>query len=67
MGSARRMLAMAAHKAQNKTHHEHHSVQTICSGQRRQRAAVGNDRPGDHEGQHGADGAAGQNKVNQFW
>ena len=38
------MLAMAAHKAQNKTHHEHHGVQTVCRRQRRQRAAMGNDR-----------------------
>ena len=61
------MLAMAAHKAQNKTHHEHHGVQTVCRRQRRQRAAMGNDRASDNEGQHGTDGAAGQDKVNQFW
>ena len=61
------MLTMTAHKAEDKAHDEYNGIQAVCGRQRRQRAAMGNDRPGDHEGQHGADGAAGQHKVNQFW
>ena len=60
------VLAVAGHKAQNEAHDEHHGIQTVSGVQRRQRAAVGNDRARHHEGEHGADGAAGQHEVNQL-
>ena len=60
------VLTVTGHKAQHEAHDEHHGVQTVSGMQRRQRAAVRNNRARDHEGQHGADGAAGQHEVHQL-
>ncbi len=60
------VAAVLGHEAQQQTHHEHRQVQAVGGGQRRVRPAFRHDRAGDHEGQHGADGAAGQDKVDQL-
>ena len=61
------MLAMTSHKTEDKAHDEDDRVQTICGKQGGLRTTVRDDRAGDDECQHGADGAAGQYEVNQFW
>ncbi len=60
------VLTVTGHKAQHEAHDEHHGVQTVSGMQRRQRAAVRHNWTRDHEGQHGADGAAGQHEVHQL-
>ncbi|MNU11118.1 hypothetical protein D3C72_2587250 [compost metagenome] len=61
------MLTVLAHQAQNQAHDKHHGIQRVGGLQRGVWAAVSHNRAGDYEGQHGADGAAGQYEVNQFW
>lgn len=61
------MLTVTADKTQQEAHHEYHSVQTICSEQRRLWTAMLYNRASNHKGQHGADGSAGEDEVNQFW
>ena len=63
---SRVVLTVAGDEAEDQTHHKYHRVENVSGMQRRQRAAGGNDRTGDHEGQHGAYGAAGENEVHQL-
>ncbi|MNY81526.1 hypothetical protein D3C86_2231290 [compost metagenome] len=60
------VAAVLGNETEQQTHDEHRQVQAVGGGQRSMRAAFRYDRAGDHEGQHGADGAAGQDEVNQF-
>ena len=60
------MLAMTRDESKNKAHHEYNRIQAVSRLQCRLRAAVCHDRAGDDESEHSADGAAGQNEVNQF-
>ena len=61
------VLAVTGDEAEDKAHHEHHGVEAVSGVQRCQRTAGSHNRAGDHESQHGADGAAGEDKVHQLW
>lgn len=46
-------------------HDEHHGVQAV-GGVQRASGPLSDDRARHHKGQHGADGAAGQDEVHQL-
>lgn len=60
------MQAVLGDKPQQDAHDKNDQIETVGRRQRGMGSAVSDDGAGDDEGQHGADGAAGQDKVHQL-
>lgn len=60
------VLAMTGDEAEDKAHYEYHGIEAVSGVQRGQGTAGRHNRAGDHESEHGADGAAGEDKVHSF-